>query len=244
MKILAQPTWRWATFLGLLTSTSSAFDATTQWSWLDSSCDSKLDVLGIASQEYLDLADAAYNSLGDGIVDLTKSALKSFYGVTDAKGLFIQEKYNTLRKVGAGGSQIPYSIYCDGSAFVWTEIYLDCEREGETIPEGGQWYATRSDPEKPPLYIPGTKADSFCTTTEGEEGNAASPLGGSSIILCPGAFKKRKSLASVKDVVQPVGTNLDNMVSIGSILLHEMTHCTLSSELLLPIQSHFYSSAS
>lgn len=43
-----------------------------------------------------------------------------------------------LKGLGADGSKISYSLYCDGSAFKWTTTYVECEREGEEIPGGGK----------------------------------------------------------------------------------------------------------
>lgn len=74
------------------------------------------------------------------------------------------------------------------------------------------------------------KTDDICQDAQGNKGNAASQPNGNAIILCPLAFHKRTTVGTLRDKVQPAGTLLDNMVSVSSILLHEMTHVALGSK--------------
>ncbi|KAJ5811277.1 hypothetical protein N7474_007578 [Penicillium riverlandense] len=212
--------------LPFLFTISLAFDAQSQWAWIDESCHDKIPRLNLAGEDYLKLTEAAYNALGEGITERTSRLLGSLFGTTDPQGLVIKNRYKDLKGLGVDGSKIPYSLYCDGSAFEWTTTYVECEREGEEIPGGGMWYATRGPENAPVLYIPGTKREHYCPSGVG----GASIPGGSHIILCPEAFQKRASLDHVKDVKQPAGTSLADMESTGSILLHEITHAKLSTQ--------------
>ena len=157
--------------------------------------------------------------------------------------LTVTGKYNTLKEIGKDGKKIPYSIYCDGSAFEWVD--QDCEGNPidgmwepisrylhlliENISQG-QWEATRSDPTQPDLVIKDQKSNNICEDANGNGGNAASQPNGHAIILCPIAFEKRTTAVALRDEVQPPGTLLDNMVSLSSILLYEMTYVVLGSK--------------
>lgn len=111
--------------------------------------------------------------------------------------------------------------------------YQTGDKKGDTIPNGGMWYAKRSNPDNPPLYIRGSKRNDYCSTIEGTPINAASAPGGNYVILCPQAFTLRESLGCEKGQEQPKGTSLASMVSLGSVLMHEMTHPALTS--LFPV---------
>lgn len=74
--------------------------------------------------------------------------------------------------------------------------------------------------------------DDICEDAKGNKGNAASQSNGNAIILCPLAFQKQTTVGALRDKIQPVGTSLDQMVSLSSILLHEITHVALGSQFL------------
>lgn len=74
-------------------SALAAFDSKAQWAWIDESCNDKLGVLDKATEEYLELAKIAYNSLGEGITESGKANLKTFFGKIDPTGLLIQSAY-------------------------------------------------------------------------------------------------------------------------------------------------------
>lgn len=138
------PTFLLSTLLARGTIVSAAYDAAKQFAWVDSSCNTdRLKAINQAGTEYLAMTKAAYSALGDGITDYHAKLLKSFFGVTDPTGLLVQAKYNTLQKIGDSGSSIPYSLYCDGSAFEWVTTYQEGANKGQPLPGGGQFLPCR-----------------------------------------------------------------------------------------------------
>lgn len=74
----------------LAQSALAAFDSKAKWAWVDESCNDKLVLLNKATEEYLQLVKTAHDSLNEGITEVGKATLKSFFGITDPTGLLIQ----------------------------------------------------------------------------------------------------------------------------------------------------------
>ncbi|KAJ5161473.1 hypothetical protein N7492_006865 [Penicillium capsulatum] len=193
-----------------------------RWAWVDESCKTNLGDLNQAFQEYLGFTRVTHDSLGDEITEVGKATLRTFFGDIDSTGLLIQNKYKSLGEIGRSGKVIPYSIYCDSSAFEWVG---DCEEPGV-----GQWQAIRGNPDQPELSVRDEKTNDICEDVHGNQANAASQPNGNAITLCPLAFQKPTIIGNVRNHVQLAGTSLDHMVSLSSVLLHEMTHVALGNQ--------------
>lgn len=59
-------TMRPLSVLPFLFTFSLAFDAQSQWAWIDESCHDKIPSLNLAGENYLKLTEASYNALGKG----------------------------------------------------------------------------------------------------------------------------------------------------------------------------------
>ena len=211
---------------------SATFNAKTQFSWVDSSCDSVIDKVNDAGDDYNALVKAAIANLegGSPSTDLGKGTLLAYFGTE--VGQLINSKYGRLQSTFAA-QHIPLGLYCDGSAFEWVTTYQEGPKKGEALPNSGQWHAKegRYNPAEGPLYLSGTKTPertNICQTPDGKNAQGVSSVGGKHIILCPDAFKE-PVLGAIPTGEQTIGTSLDTLTSTGAVLLHEATHCILST---------------
>ena len=210
----------------------ATFDAKAKFTWVDSSCDSVIDQVNDAGDDYNALVKAAIANLEDGSpsTELGKGTLLAFFGTE--VGQLINSKYGRL-KSAFDAQKIALGLYCDGSAFEWVTKYQEGPRKGEDLPGSGQWHAKegRYNPAEGPLYLNGKKTPertNFCQTPEGVNAQGVSAIGGKHIILCPDAFND-PVLRAVPTGEQIIGTSLDTLTSTGAVLLHEVTHCILST---------------
>lgn len=98
----------------------------------------------------------------------------------------------------------------------------------------GAWHskADRWNPSEGPLYLSGVKTDArtnYCMTPEGAHAEGVSSIGGKHVVLCSDAFNA-PVLGALPTAKQRWGTNIDDVTSTGSVLLHEVSHCILNSE--------------
>lgn len=219
--------------LGIVNPCAGAtFNAKTQFSWVDSSCDSVIDHVNNAGDDYNALVKAAIANLegGSPSTELGKATLQAYFGTP--VGQLINAKYGRLQSSFASQS-IALALYCDGSAFEWVTTYQEGEKQGQPVPKGGQWHAKegRYNPAEGPLYLDGTKTPQrtdICQTPEGQNAQGVSSIGGKHIILCPDALKE-PVLGTIPTSEQTIGASLDTLTSTGAVLLHEVTHCILST---------------
>ncbi len=219
--------------LGILNPCFGAtFNAKTQFSWVDSSCDAVIDQVNNAGDDFNALLAAAIANLegGSPSTELGKGTLVSYFGTP--VGQLINAKYGRLQSAFAA-QPIALGLYCDGSAFEWVTTYQEGEKQGQPLPNGGQWHskAGRYNPAEGPLYLSGTKTPArtnICQTPQGQNAQGVSSVGGKHIILCPDAFKE-PVLGAIPTGEQTIGTSLDTLTSTGAVLLHEATHCILST---------------
>ena len=211
----------------------ATFDAKKQFSWVDSSCDSVIDQVNTGGDDYNALVKAAIANLegGSPSTELGKGTLLAYFG-TDV-GQLINSKYGRLQSAFAA-QPIALGLYCDGTAFEWVTTYQEGEKKGQNLPGSGQWHSKegRYNPSEGPLYLSGTKTPertSICQTPDGKNAQGVSSVGGKHIILCPDAFKEPVQ-GSIPRGEQTIGTSLDTLTSTGAILLHEATHCILSTK--------------
>ena len=224
--------------LGLVDPCLGDFNAHTAFAWVDSSCDSVIDQVNAAGSEYNTLVGAAVTALDGGTpsTDLGKGTLLAYFG-TDV-GALINAKYAKLRSAFADtvtSRPKAMELYCDGSAFEWVTTYQEGPQKDQSLPGSGQWHAKegRYNPAVGPLYLSGTKTDArtnICQDPTGKNAEGVSAVGGTHVILCPDAFKNPPVLGAVPTTEQTIGTSLDTMTSTGAILLHEVTHCILSTK--------------
>ena len=215
----------------------STFNAQTAFAWVDSSCNSVLGQVNAAGDEYNALVAAAVGSFVDGNpnTELGKGTLQTYFG-TDV-GNLISSKYTKLQSTFANSATSrPKSLelYCDGTAFEWVTTYQEGPKQGQPVPGSGQWHAKagRYNPTAGPLYLSGTKTPqrtSICQDPSGKNAQGVSAVGGLHVILCPDAFST-PILGAVPTTPQTIGTSLDTLTSTGAILLHEVTHCILSTK--------------
>ena len=208
----------------------TTFNAKTQFIWVDSSCDAMIDKVNAAGDDYNALVAAAITNLegGSPSTELGKGTLQAMFGTS--VGQLINSKYGRLQSAFAA-QPIPLGLYCGGTAFEWVTTYQEGPKQGQDLPNGGQWHAKegRYNPAEGPLYLDGTKTPqrtSICQTPEGKNAQGVSSVGGKHIILCPDAFAE-PVLGSFPTTEQPLGTSLDTLTSTGAVLLHEVTHCIL-----------------
>ena len=211
---------------------SATFNAKTQFSWVDSSCDSVIDKVNDAGDDFNALVKAAIANLDKGSpsTDLGKGTLLAYFGTP--VGQLIESKYGKLQTAFAA-QPINLGLYCDGSAFEWVTTYQEGPKKGENLPNNGQWHAKegRYNPAEGPLYLDGTKTPqrtNICQSPDGKDAQGVSSVGGKHIILCPDAFKE-PVLGAIPTGEQTIGTSLDTLTSTGAVLLHEATHCILST---------------
>ena len=210
----------------------ATFDAKAQFSWVDSSCDSVIDKLNDAGDDFNALVKAAIANLEDGSLstDLGKGTLLTFFRTE--VGQIVESKYKRLQST-FDTRPIPLELYCDGSAFDWVTTYQEGPQKGQDLPGSGQWHAKegRYNPTEGPLYLDGGKTPqrtNICQTPKGINALGVSSVGGKHIILCPDAFKD-PIRGAVPTSEQTIGTSLDTLTSTGAVLLHEATHCILST---------------
>lgn len=210
----------------------ATFDAKAQFSWVDSSCDSVIDQVNTAGDNYNALVTAAIANLegGSPTTELGKATLVAYFG-TDV-GQRINLWYGKLQSAFAS-QPIALGLYCDGSAFEWVTTYQEGPKEGQALPNGGQWHAQagRYNPAEGPLYLNGQKTperSTICQTPQGKNAQGVSGIGGKHIILCPDAFTE-PVLGAIPTTKQTLGTSLDDLTSTGAVLLHEATHCILKT---------------
>ena len=210
----------------------ATFNAKTQFTWVDSSCDSVIDKVNVAGDDYNALVAAAIANLGGGTpsTELGKGTLVAYFGTE--VGQLINAKYGRLQAAFAA-QPIPLGLYCDGTAFEWVTTYQEGPKKGQDLPGGGQWHSKegRYNPAEGPLYLTGTKTPqrtSICQTPQGQNAQGVSSVGGKHVILCPDAFAE-PVLGAFPTTEQTIGTSLDTLTSTGSVLLHEVTHCILST---------------
>ena len=223
--------------LGLVDPCLGQFNAQTAFAWVDSSCDSVIDQVNAAGNEFNTLVAAAIASLNGGTpsTELGKGTLLAYYG-TDV-GDLINSKYVKLQSTfadSAANRPKPLELYCDGTAFEWVTTYQEGPKQGQPVPGSGQWHAQagRYNPAAGPLYLSGTKTPartSICQDPTGKNAQGVSAIGGLHVILCPDAFNN-PILGAVPTTPQTIGTSLDTLTSTGAILLHEVTHCILSTK--------------
>ena len=210
----------------------ATFNAKTQFTWVDSSCDAVIDKVNVAGDDYNALIAAAIANLegGSPSTELGKGTLLAMFGTP--VGQLINAKYGRLQAAFAA-QPIPLGLYCDGTAFEWVTTYQEGPKQGQDLPNGGQWHAKegRYNPAEGPLYLDGVKTPqrtSICQTPAGQNAQGVSSVGGKHIILCPDAFAE-PVLGSIPTTEQPLGTSLDTLTSTGAVLLHEVTHCILKT---------------
>ncbi|KAI1881574.1 hypothetical protein JX265_000400 [Neoarthrinium moseri] len=218
----------------------AGYDVKSQWAWVDKSCDNRIGRLNAAGKDYDDLVKAALGSVGpeanlpsNKLQDLT---LTAYMGVHDPHALVHEIQWKKLDF--SNGRKIPYSLYCDATAFEWVTEYREGPQKGETLdkknfPKGGAWYPKdgRRNPDITPEYISGEpKSDmreDFCHTAKGAEAAGVSAKLGQSVVLCPSAFGDK-----VREKIDTSATDgkLDDQYSTGAVLLHEMTHVVLGKK--------------
>ena len=210
----------------------ATFNAKTQFSWVDSSCDSVIDQVNSAGDDFNALVAAAIANLegGSPSTELGKGTLFSYFGTQ--VGQLINLKYGKLQTAFAA-QRIALGLYCDGSAFTWETTYQEGPKQGQALPQGGQWHAIqgRYNPAEGPLYLEGTKTPqrtNICQTPQGQNAQGVSAKGGKHIILCPDSFSE-PVLGAMPTTEQTIGTSLDTLTSTGAVLLHEATHCILNT---------------
>lgn len=210
----------------------ATFNAKTQFSWVDSSCDAVIDKVNVAGDDYNALIAAAIANLegGSPSTELGKGTLVAMFGTP--VGQLINLKYGRLQAAFAA-QPIPLGLYCDGTAFEWVTTYQEGPKKGQDLPNGGQWHSKegRYNPAEGPLYMNGEKTPqrtSICQTPAGQNAQGVSGIGGKHVILCPDAFAE-PVLGSIPTTEQPLGTSLDTLTSTGAVLLHEVTHCILKT---------------
>ena len=167
---------------------------------------------------------------GSPSTDLGKGTLLAYFN-TEVSQL-INSKYGRLQSAFAA-QRIALGLYCDGSAFGWVTAYQEGPKKGENLPNNGQWHAKegRYNPAEGPLYLDGTKTPertNICQSPDSKDAQGVSSVGGRHIILCPDAFKELV-LGAIPTGEQTIGTSLDTLTSTGAVLLHEATHCILST---------------
>lgn len=232
-KSLSYALWIQIIILAIINSCLGAtFNAKTQFTWVDSSCDAVIDKVNVAGDDYNALVAAAIANLegGSPSTELGKGTLVAYFGTE--VGQLINLKYGKLQTAFAT-QPIPLGLYCDGTAFEWVTTYQEGPKKGQDLPGGGQWHAKegRYNPAEGPLYLTGTKTPertSICQTPQGQNAQGVSSVGGKHIILCPDAFAE-PVLGAFPTTVQTIGTSLDTLTSTGAVLLHEVTHCILKT---------------
>jgi hypothetical protein len=147
-------------------------------------------------------------------------------------------------------TQLPYGLYCDGSAFRWVTTWQestlpeapDPHEMGDPLPQGGMFYADRKPPTFEPIYFKGEERNDVCQAPQSMPGDKAiqgiTPEGENIVIMCPSAFGNEgfykesgpRALGNAKNEPAADGTNIDKYASTGHILLHELTHAVLRSE--------------
>ena len=204
------------------------FDAKTQFAWVDSSCDSVIDQVNAAGDDYNSLVSASITNLesGDPSTDLGKATLLAYFGTP--VGVVVDARYRKLQSAFA-----TLELYCDGTAFEWVTTYQEGKQSGQPVPENGQWHTKegRYNPAKGPFYLSGKKTDqrtNICQTPEGKNAQGVSTVGKKHIVLCPDAFNEPVH-GSMPNSEQTIGISLDDLTSTGAVLLHEATHCILST---------------
>lgn len=210
--------------------TGAEFDAKSEFVWVDSSCDGVIDQVNSAGDDYNALVTAALANLegGSPSTKLGKATLLSYFG-TDV-GQLINLKYTQLQ---SPFKKSQLELYCDGTAFEWVTTYQEGPEVGQPVPKGGSWHAKegRFNPAKGPLYLEGTKTaerTNICQTPEGGNAQGVSAISGKHIILCPDAFIETVHRTTPTSA-QTIGTSLNDLTSIGGVLLHETTHCVLGT---------------
>ena len=93
---LARLRWRsWAgtfvVFITLAPLSRCAFDAGTKFTWLDSSCDGKGDLLNTAGQNMVDLAAAGQNAINNPN-EVIEKTMKSFFKRNTDAGILIASR--------------------------------------------------------------------------------------------------------------------------------------------------------
>ena len=224
------------------TGLAADYNVREQWEWIDKSCDDLIDRLNQAGEDYTALVDAAVDLLEEGI-DLTKPenelkdrTVQVYLGNHDPGARLIRKKFLDLQKY-TNGKPIPLSLYCDASAFEWVTEYQEGDKKGESLEgefkDGGAWHSKegRYNPERGPLYLDGSpKSDKridYCHTPEGKRASGVSAKKGTHIMLCPPAFTLAERMDPESE--PEVGTKLDDLLSTGGVLLHEMTHAELGT---------------
>ncbi|KAL8830872.1 MAG: hypothetical protein Q9191_001197, partial [Dirinaria sp. TL-2023a] len=209
----------------------AAFNAKAQFAWIDSSCDSVIDQVNAAGDDYNSLVSAALTNLEDGSpsTELGKATLLAYFGTN--VGLLINNRYKTLQNAFATET-IRLDLYCDGTAFEWVTTDQEDKESSESTPDGGHWQAKegRYNPAGDQLKLSGKKTDqrtNICQTPEGKSAAGVSTINKRHIILCPDAFTFH---GSVPNSQQTIGTSLDGLTSTGAVLLHEVTHCLLGTK--------------
>jgi hypothetical protein len=223
----------------LSVSLAVSYDVRSQWAWIDKSCDGLDGRLNQAGEDYTNMVNAALGWVGEG-ADLPNNPLKeltvqAYLGNHDKDARLLEAKWNKLAKYNSG-NLVPYSLYCDATAFEWVTEYKEGDKKGQplsTFKEGGAWHTKegRYDPSKGPLYLDGSGPSDlrkdYCHTPKGETAAGVSSIGGSHVVLCPDAFKYKA--ITDPELEAEVGTTLDAFASTGGTLLHEMTHVVLST---------------
>ena len=217
--------------LGIVSPCAGAtFNAKTRFRWVDSSCDSVIDRVNDAGDDFISLVRAAIANLEDGspTSELGKGTLLTYFGTP--VGQRIHLKYTQLLQ-SFQEQPIGLGLYCDGSAFEWVTTYQEGDLKGQPVLNGGQWHAKegRYNPAEGALYLDGTmtpQRSHICQTPEGKTTQGVSLKKGKHIILCPDAFREPVH-RTMPTSEQTIGTSLDTLASTGAVLLHEATHCRL-----------------
>lgn len=203
----------------LIARLGATFDAKAQFSWVDSSCDSVIDQVNTAGDDYNALVTAAIANLegGSPTTELGKATLVAYFG-TDV-GQRINLWYGKLQSAFAS-QPIALGLYCEGSAFEWVTTYQEGPKEGQALPNGGQWHAQagRYNPAEGPLYLNGQKTperSTICQTPQGKNAQGVSGIGGKHIILCPDAFTE-PVLGAIPTTEQTLGTSGSSAPLTGS----------------------------
>ncbi|KAJ5182567.1 hypothetical protein N7492_000183 [Penicillium capsulatum] len=142
----------------------------------------------------------------------------------------LQSKFRKMKELGKKGSTTPYNLYCDTTAFVHVKKYMRGPDEGKDIPKDRQFfYATRGPDDNIAKWKSRTDRDP-CKGENGKDLDAFTHEPSNTLILCPSAFEKTPSLLCEETMKQERGTSIDHMMTIGSILYHELTHLRLGTE--------------